>query len=120
MTQQCPHHGIVGTLLGAAQQFENTIHHQCLVPELIIKCRPSHPVVIPVVTHHRQIDPLQGQLSDLLTQIWTRPYLLIQQVMLSIAGMHMESSIFTRDLVPHGVFESVAVDQRHCNGEKGC
>ena len=33
--------------------------------------------------------------------------------MLSIAGMHMEPGILTRDLVPHGAFESTVVDERH-------
>ena len=89
------------------------IHHQSLVPKLVVKRRPSHPLMIPVIVHHHQVYPLQGQLSDLLTQIWTRPYLLIRWVMLSITGMHMKSSIFMRDLVPHGVFEGVVIDERH-------
>ena len=83
------------------------------MPELVVKYRPSHPVMIPVIAHHRQVYPLQGQLSDLLTQIWTRPYLLIRWVMLSVTSVHMELSIFMRDLVPHGAFESVVVDKKH-------
>ena len=83
------------------------------MPKLIVKRRPGHPVVIPVVAHHCKVYPLQGQLSDLSTQIWTRPYLLIRQVMLAIASMEVESSILPRDLVPHGAFESTVVDKRH-------
>ena len=48
------------------------------------------------------------------TQIWTRPYLLIQRVMLAITGVKMESGIFTRNLVSHGAFKGAGVDQRHC------
>ena len=113
-TQQCPHHGIIGTLLQTTKQFENVIHHQCLVPKLIIKHCPSHPMVIPIIAHHCQVYPLQGHPSDLLNQIWTRPYLLIRRVVLSITSMKMESGVLPRDLVPHGAFEGAAIDKRHC------
>ena len=83
------------------------------MPELIIKCRPCHPMVIPIVAHHCEVYPLQGRLSDLSTQIWTRPYLLIRQVMLTVASMEVESSILLRDLVPHGVFKGAVIDKRH-------
>ena len=112
--QQRPHHGVVGALLRTTKRFENAIHHQCLVPKLIVKCGHRHPVVIPIVTHHHQVYPLQGPLSDLSNQICTRPYLLILQVMLSITSVEMETSILPRDLVPHGAFKGTAVNQRHC------
>ena len=41
------------------------------------------------------------------------PYLLIQQVVLSIACVHMEASIFARNPVPHGAFKGAVVDKRH-------
>ena len=34
------------------------------------------------------------------------PYLLIRQVVLPIAGVHVEASILTRDPVPHGAFKT--------------
>ena len=117
-TQQCPHHGIIRTLLWTTKWFENTIHHQCLVPELVIECRPSHLMVIPIVMHHHQVYPLQGHLSDLSNQIWTRPYLLIQWVVLSITSVEMEMGVFLRDLVSHGIFKGTTVDQRHCEWKR--
>ena len=83
------------------------------MPKLVIECHSSNPVMIPVVTHHRKVYPLQGQLSDLPTQIWTRPYLLIGRVMLAVASVEMESSILLRDLVSHGMFKGMVVDERH-------
>ena len=41
------------------------------------------------------------------------PYLLIRWVVLSIACVHMEASILTRNPVPHGAFKNTAVDKRH-------
>ena len=68
--------------------------------------------MIPAVMHHRQVYPLQGQLSDLSTQIWTGPYLLVRRVVSFITSMEMETSILTRDLVSHGKFKGTAVNQR--------
>ena len=116
--QQCPHHGIIRTLFRTTKRFQDAVHHQRLVPELVIECRPCNPMVIPVVMHHRQIYPLQGRLSDLSTQIWTRPYLLIRQVVLPIASVHVESSILLRDLMPHVMFKCVVVNQGHCDWRK--
>ena len=111
--QQRPHHRVIGTLLRPTKRFQDAIHHQGLVPKLIVERRPSYPVVVPIIAHHCQVYPLQRRLSDLSTQIWTRPYLLIQQVMLSITGMHMESNVLTRYLVSHGAFKGAAIDERH-------
>ena len=33
--------------------------------------------------------------------------------MLSIAGVHMEAGVLTRDPVPHGAFKDTVVDERH-------
>ena len=41
------------------------------------------------------------------------PYLLIRRVVLPIAGVHVEASVLTRNLVPHGTFEGAVVDERH-------
>ena len=46
-------------------------------------------------------------------QIWTRPYLLIQRVVSSITSVEMEVSVFPRNLVSHGTFKGLAVDQRY-------
>ena len=70
-------------------------------------------MVTPIVEHHCKVYPLQGHPSDLSNQIWTRPYLLIQWVVSSIASVEMEASIFPRDLVSHGTFKGTAVDQGH-------
>ena len=70
-------------------------------------------MVVPIVAHHCQVYPLQGHLSDLSNQIWTRPYLLIQWVVSSITSVEIEASILLRDLVSHGTFKGMAVDQRH-------
>ena len=55
----------------------------------------------------------QGLPSDLLNQIWTGPYLLIRQVVSSLASVEMEVSVFPRDLVSHGTFKGTVVDQGH-------
>ena len=83
------------------------------MPELVVKCHPGHPVMVPVVMHRGQVDPLQGHLSDLSNQIWTRPYLLVQGVVLPVAGVKVELSVLTRDLMSHGAFKGVVVNQRH-------
>ena len=59
-TQQRPHHRIIGTLLGTPERLWDAVHHQSLVPELIVECRPCYPVVIPIITHQCKIHPLQG------------------------------------------------------------
>ena len=80
------------------------------MPQLVIKSHPCNPVVVPVVPHQRQVYPLQGQLSDLSTQIWIGPYLLIRRVVSPITSVEVETSVLTRDLVPHGVFEGAVID----------
>ena len=37
----------------------------------------------------------------------------IRQVVLPIAGMHVEASVFTRDSVPHAAFKDTVVDKGH-------
>ena len=83
------------------------------MPELVVKHHPGHPMVIPIITHHCQIYPLQGHPSDLSNQIWTRPYLLIRWVVSPITSVEMEASVLPRDLVSHGMFKGTAVDQGH-------
>ena len=44
---------------------------------------------------------------------------MIRRVVLPITGVHMESSVLTRDLVSHGAFKSAVVDKRHSEYKKG-
>ena len=37
--------------------------------------------------------------------------------MLTIAGMHMEMGVLTRDSVPHGAFKDTVVNKRHGKSE---
>ena len=41
-------------------------------------------------------------------------YLLVQQIILPIAGMQVEVSVLSRDLVPHGMLKGMVVNKRHC------
>ena len=56
--QKYPHHGVIGTLLRTSKRFQDLIHHQSLVPELVVKCYPRNPVVVPLFMHHHQVHPL--------------------------------------------------------------
>ena len=40
-------------------------------------------------------------------------YLLVWQVVCPLPGLHMESGILSRDVVPHQVFENAVLDERH-------
>ena len=46
------------------------------------------------------------------------PYLLIQQVVLSITSVEVEVSVLPRNLVSHGMLKGAVVDERHCEYEE--
>ena len=48
------------------------------------------------------------------SRVLTMPYLLIRWVVLPITCVQVEASILTRNLVPHGAFESTVVNKKHC------
>ena len=59
MTQQHPHHTMVGTLLRTMKGFQNAVHYQCLMPHLIIQGCALDPMMIPSDLHHHKVHPLE-------------------------------------------------------------
>ena len=87
--QQCPHHGIIGTLLGPPKGFQDMVHHHHLVPELVIQGSTHNPVVVLPILHHCQINPLKTT-SVMGAGLWSASPLSepsTQMSMVSLFGM---------------------------------
>ena len=64
--QQHLHDGVIGVLLRPLKRFQNTVHHHCLVPKLIIQGSPRNPVMIPPILHHHKVNPLNNTPSEFI------------------------------------------------------
>ena len=113
--QKGPHYGIIGTLLRTVKRLQDTVHHQCLMPQLVIEHCPRYPMVIPSLTHHGQVHPLWKAPLDSSRRIsMVQSHLLIRWVVLPITGAHVEASVLPRNMMPHGAFKGARIDERHC------